>query len=182
MPKQTLLQLNKLPKPTPPAQALYLMKQLHLNRSTPTIYSAKKNSTICHVGSKPKFDYKAPAPSRSVIKAHLTPTRSHRTKTQGCQPTHLSIMMSLPLLEHEDPKVFSTMLIWHRVQDWMSTLSTPGHTPKILRLLASLRESPIRRLRISTTFASLVMMTPPFPLSKRQRRRGEGDFAELTKR
>ncbi|TKY84605.1 hypothetical protein EX895_006507 [Sporisorium graminicola] len=102
-------------------------------------------------------------------KAHLTPTRRIARRQQGCQPTHLSIMMSLPLLEHEDPKVFSRMLIWHRVQELDVHISTPGHTPKILRLLASLRESPIRRLRISTTFSSLCMMTPPFPPSRRQR-------------
>lgn len=102
-------------------------------------------------------------------KAHLTPTRRITRRQQGCQPTHLSIMMSLPLLEHEDPKVFSRMLIWHRVQELDVHISTPGHTPKILRLIASLRESPIRRLRISTTFASLCLMTPPFPPSKRQR-------------
>ncbi|CDR87333.1 uncharacterized protein SPSC_00459 [Sporisorium scitamineum] len=102
-------------------------------------------------------------------KAHLTPTRRIARRQQGCQPTHLSIMMSLPLLEHEDPKVFSRMLIWHRVQELDVHISTPGHTPKILRLLASLRESPIRRLRISTTFSSFCVMTPPFPPSKRQR-------------
>ncbi|CBQ73939.1 conserved hypothetical protein [Sporisorium reilianum SRZ2] len=102
-------------------------------------------------------------------KAHLTPTRRIARRQQGCQPTHLSIMMSLPLLEHEDPNVFSRMLIWHRVQELDVHISTPGHTPKILRLLASLRESPIRRLRISTTFSSFCMMTPPFPPSKRQR-------------
>ncbi|KAJ9480021.1 hypothetical protein PHBOTO_003793 [Pseudozyma hubeiensis] len=102
-------------------------------------------------------------------KAHLTPTRRITRRQQGCQPTHLSIMMSLPLLEHEDPKVFSRMLVWHRVQELDVHISTPGHTPKILRLIASLRDSPIRRLRISTTFASLCMMTPPFPPSKRQR-------------
>lgn len=102
-------------------------------------------------------------------KAHLTPTRRITRRQQGCQPTHLSIMMSLPLLEHEDLKVFPRMLIWHRVQELDVHISTPGHTPKILRLLASLRDSPIRRLRISTTFASLCMMTPPFPPSKRQR-------------
>lgn len=102
-------------------------------------------------------------------KAHLTPTRRITRRQQGCQPTHLSIMMSLPLLEHEDPKVFPRMLIWHRVQELDVHISTPGHTPTILRLIASLRDSPIRRLRISTTFASLCMMTPPFPPSKRQR-------------
>ncbi|SNX86045.1 uncharacterized protein MEPE_04754 [Melanopsichium pennsylvanicum] len=102
-------------------------------------------------------------------KAHLTPTRRFTRRQQGCQPTHLSIMMSLPLLEHEDPKVFSRMLIWHRVQELDVHISTPGHAPKILMLIASLRESPIRRLRVSTTFASLVLMTPPFPPSKRQR-------------
>lgn len=102
-------------------------------------------------------------------KAHLTPTRRIARRQQGCQPTHLSIMMSLPLLEHEDPAVFPRMLIWHRVQELDVHISTPGHTPKILRLLSSLRESPIRRLRISTTFASLCIMTPPFPASKRQR-------------
>uniref|UniRef100_V5EVQ5 F-box domain-containing protein n=1 Tax=Kalmanozyma brasiliensis (strain GHG001) TaxID=1365824 RepID=V5EVQ5_KALBG len=37
-------------------------------------------------------------------KAHLTPTRRITRRQQGCQPTHLSIMMSLPLLEHEDLK------------------------------------------------------------------------------
>lgn len=110
-------------------------------------------------------------------KAHLTPTRRITRRQQGCQPTHLSIMMSLPLLEHEDPKVFPRMLIWHRVQELDVHISTPGHTPKILRLLATLRDSPIRRLRISTTFASVCMMTPPFPPSKRQREaaaNGEG--------
>lgn len=113
-------------------------------------------------------------------KAHLTPTRRITRRQQGCQPTHLSIMMSLPLLEHEDLKVFPRMLIWHRVQELDVHISTPGHTSKILRLLASLRDSPIRRLRISTTFASLCMMTPPFPPSKRQREAdlngNNGDF------
>lgn len=112
-------------------------------------------------------------------KAHLTPTRRITRRHQGCQPTHLSIMMSLPLLEHEDLKVFPRMLIWHRVQELDVHISIPGHTPKILRLLASLRESPIRRLRISTTFASLCMMTPPFPPSKRQREaNAEGNFED----
>lgn len=114
-------------------------------------------------------------------KAHLTPTRRITRRQQGCQPTHLSIMMSLPLLEHEDLKVFPRMLIWHRVQELDVHISTPGHTPKILRLLASLRDSPIRRLRISTTFASLCMMTPPFPPSKRRREAQlNGDFGHLT--
>ncbi|KAJ1022707.1 hypothetical protein NDA18_005044 [Ustilago nuda] len=113
-------------------------------------------------------------------KTHLTPTRRITRRHHGCQPTHLSIMMSLPLLEHEDLKVFPRMLIWHRVQELDVHISTPGHTPKALRLLASLRESPIRRLRISTTFASLCMMTPPFPPSKRQREASaEGRMQDL---
>lgn len=100
-------------------------------------------------------------------KAHLTPTRRIARRHQGCQPTHLSIMMSLPLLEHEDPKVFPRMLIWHRVQELDVHISTPGHTAKILQLLATLKESPIRRLRVSTSFATIVVMTPPFPPNRR---------------
>ncbi|GAK65564.1 uncharacterized protein PAN0_009c3781 [Moesziomyces antarcticus] len=116
-------------------------------------------------------------------KAHLTPTRRITRRQQGCQPTHLSIMMSLPLLEHEDPKVFPRMLIWHRVQELDVHISTPGHTPRILRLLASLRESPIRRLRISTSFSSLCMMTPPFPPSRReQEARENGEELEMNDR
>ncbi|PWY98296.1 hypothetical protein BCV70DRAFT_202075 [Testicularia cyperi] len=99
-------------------------------------------------------------------KAHLTPTRRIRRGHQGCQPTHLSLMISLPLLEHEDPKVFSRMSIWYRVQELDVHIPTPGHTPKVLRLLASLTKSPIRRLRISTSFTTLCLMTPPFPPSR----------------
>lgn len=100
-------------------------------------------------------------------KAHLTPTRRIIRRLQGCQPTHLSLMMSLPLLEHEDPALFSRMSIWYRVQELDVHISTPAQTPHILRLLASLDASPIRRLRISTSFISLCILTPPFPTSKR---------------
>ncbi|EPQ29923.1 uncharacterized protein PFL1_02595 [Pseudozyma flocculosa PF-1] len=103
-------------------------------------------------------------------KAHLVPTLPPTTRLNGCRPTKISIMLSMPLYEHEDPALFAMMSIWSRVEELDVFIPTPNQAQKCLMLIASLHRSPIRWLRLTTTHASLVLVRAPFP---RSQRRGE---------
>ncbi|KAI3620563.1 hypothetical protein CBS9595_002530 [Malassezia furfur] len=108
------------------------------------------------------------APSDQVAKQHLahfpfaprTNTAEWwraRPRPRACTPRFLSMVMSYPFYENERPELFSNMIIWSRVEELDIYVSSD--VPKSLLLLAQLGHTPIRRLRVSTSHASLAIET-----------------------
>ncbi len=100
---------------------------------TPMTSSAKKSLTTCRMAQGGDSTCRGTRAVTFRHKAHLTPTRRITRRQQGCQP----------LSEHHDELALARargsqsvprMLIWHRVQELDVHISTPGHTPQILRL------------------------------------------------
>lgn len=80
-----------------------------------------------------------------------------RPRPRACTPRFLSMVMSYPFYENERPELFSNMIIWSRVEELDMYISSD--VPKSLLLLAQLGHTLIRRLRISTSHASLAIET-----------------------
>ena len=93
-------------------------------------------------------------------RAHLVPTRPTSERVYGCRPTHLSIVLSFPLYENEDPVLFRLMRIFSRVHELDVFVTVPTTAQKSLILLSRLDASPLRRLRITTAHASISLASP----------------------
>ncbi|KAN0059999.1 hypothetical protein ACQY0O_007972 [Thecaphora frezii] len=90
-------------------------------------------------------------------KAHLVPTLPTAKAHNDCRPTHISLVLALPLYEHEDPALFAMMSLWSRVQQLDIYIPTPNQAARCLALVAALYRSPLERLRVGTCHASLVL-------------------------
>jgi hypothetical protein len=76
----------------------------------------------------------------------------------GCMPIKLSICPALPLHEHENALNFARMTIWTRVQELDVFIAVPGEVPRYLELFSSLIACPIVKFRLSSIYASLLVV------------------------
>ncbi|PWN51818.1 hypothetical protein IE53DRAFT_35083 [Violaceomyces palustris] len=102
-----------------------------------------------------EFERKGPSEVWKSHAAHVMPDRIKRATSKGCRPTHLSIVIALPIFENEDREIFGRMVIWTRVEELDVHVPTPSQVVPVLRLLSTLHRSPLRRLRVSSVHASL---------------------------
>lgn len=79
----------------------------------------------------------------------------------ACMPLRLSICPTLPLHEHEEPLNFARMTVFTRVEELDIFVSVPAEVPRILELFASLVASPLRKVRFSSVYASLLIVAAP---------------------
>lgn len=105
-----------------------------------------------------------------------------RRRIKGCRPRCLSLMLSLPLFENQEPRLFASLMVLSRCEELDCFLPVPAHAPRLLMLLAHLRRSPLRRLKISSTHFSLVMAVPPFSRAQEREMREERQREEQPKR
>lgn len=110
-----------------------------------------------------------------VLQEHFATALKARRRVRGCRPTCLSIILSLPLFENQAPDLFASLAVFSRCQELDVYLPVPSHAPKLLFLLSHLRGSPLRRLKITSTHATLCIALPPFTTQQQkfmeQRRR-----------
>lgn len=85
-----------------------------------------------------------------------------RRRLKGCRPEYLSLVLSLPLFENQSPDRFSSLLVFSRVKELDAYFPVPAHAPKLAGLVAHLRGRGLKRLKIGTLHASLVLALPPF--------------------
>lgn len=98
-------------------------------------------------------------------RAHFSPYESvkkDKRKLKGCRPISLSLILSLPLFENQEAELFASMIIFSKVEELDVFIPVPAHTSRLLRLLGHLHKSPLKRIKISTTHASLCMGLAPF--------------------
>lgn len=119
-----------------------------------------------------------------ALEQHLVEALRAHGRIKGCRPRYLSLILSLPLFENQDPSLFASLIVFSRCQELDAYLPVPSHAPKLLFLLSHLQASPLRRIKITTTHATLGVALPPFNTeqaiamkgSQRRRKAGEGRF------
>lgn len=93
---------------------------------------------------------------------HLVREERDKRRIRGCRPTHLSLILSLPLFENQEPDLFANLMIFSRCKELDLFLPVPAHSDKVLSLVAHLDKSPLKRLKITSTHFTLVMGVPAF--------------------
>lgn len=123
-----------------------------------------------------------------LLESHLVAERRLRLQRdrrllKGCRPTSLSIVLSLPLFENQEPALFASMVVFSRSEDLDVYMPVPAHAPKLLWLLSHLHRSPLRRIKITTNHFSLCMSVGPFDRAgEAKRRRTEREERRRRKR
>lgn len=101
--------------------------------------------------------------ANDALQAHLSSTQQRdKRRLKGCRPMALSIVLSLPLFENQQPELFASMIVFSKVQELDVFIPVPAHVAKLLHLLSHLRTSPLKKLKISTTHFTLCIGLPPF--------------------
>ncbi|PWN31030.1 zf-DNL-domain-containing protein [Jaminaea rosea] len=100
--------------------------------------------------------------SDDLLTQHAVNSRKDKRQLKGCRPTSLSIILSLPLFENQEPALFASMLVFSRCKYLDCHFPVPAHAPKLLWLVSHLVRSPLERLKLSSTHATLVLGLPPF--------------------
>ncbi|PWN18302.1 hypothetical protein BCV69DRAFT_81329 [Microstroma glucosiphilum] len=123
-----------------------------------------------------------------LLESHLVAERRLRLKRdrrllKGCRPTSLSIVLSLPLFENQEPALFASMVVFSRCEELDVYMPVPAHAPKLLWLLSHLHRSPLRRIKVTTNHFSLCMSAGPFDQAgEAKRRRTEREERRKRKR
>ena len=107
-------------------------------------------------------------PTEQVAKAHAahfpfaprsntTDIWRERPKPRACTPRFLSMVLSYPFYENERPELFCNMTIWSRVEEL--DIYMASDVAKSLSLISRLGHTSIKRLRVSSSHASLAIET-----------------------
>ncbi|CAO1621485.1 unnamed protein product [Parajaminaea phylloscopi] len=103
-----------------------------------------------------------------ALEQHFVRALKARKSIKGCRPQCLSLMLSLPLFENQEPSLFASHIVFSRCQELDVYMPVPAHSAKLLLLLSHLRAAPLRRLKITTTHATLCIALPPYTASQAQ--------------